>query len=127
MDLTDNPLNPDYWKNDFGEQLGVDTQTGGESPPAAAGSIGSGDSDGEVTLTPAESAGLSDVEAAKLIGWLEVLGSMTDPTVALEADVSITGWSAVELQKATAAMQMYCTDHDENWRPGPGGSPGICY
>jgi len=104
------------WRNDFGAQIGA---------PASGGSTG-GPSGGGVTLTPAESSGLTDVEAAKLIGWIEALGAFTDPATALEADDGITGFSAVELEKTTMAMKMYCTDQGEGWSPGPQGSPGVC-
>jgi hypothetical protein len=107
---------PAYWSGYFGAQVGA---------PASGGSSG-GFGGGGVTLTPAESSGLSDVEAAKLIGWIEVLGAFTDPATALESDAGVTGFSAVELEKTTMAMKMYCTDHDEGWAPGPQGSPGVC-
>lgn len=106
----DPTTDPDYWMNNFTTQLGA--------PPGSA-STG-------VTLTPAESAGLDDVEAAQLIGWIETLGAFTDPATALESDAGITGFSAVQLEKTTMAMKMYCTDHDEGWEPGPQGSPGVC-
>lgn len=108
------PIDPAYWENDFAGQVGV--------APPSSGPVGGGG----VTLTPAESEGLTDVEAAKLIGWIEALGAFTDPATALESDDGITGFSAVELEKTTMAMKMYCTDHGQGWAPGPTGSPGVC-
>lgn len=124
FDQTENPLappdqdptDPTYWQNNFATQLGA--------PPSSGGT--SGTNGGGVTLTPAEQAGLTDVEAAQLIGWIEVLGALTDPATALESDNGITGFTAVELEKTTMAMKMYCVDHGEGWAPGPNGSPGIC-
>lgn len=105
------------WRHYFGEQLGA---------PASGGSTGGTSGGNGVTLTPAEKSGLSDTEAAKLIGWIEALGAFTDPETAIESDDGVTGFSAVEQEKTTMAMKMYCTDHGEGWAPGPQGSPGVC-
>lgn len=54
------------------------------------------------------------------------MGTITDHATAVESDAGIAGFSAVQLEKDTMAVQMYCTDHEEGWRPGPQGSPGVC-